>query len=82
MLGVQHCPLAWPSFKGCVLHPHTWLPGAHLMCKGEDQPKMTKGDDLDPGVVPCGDIQRKQGLGEECCQPGNARHSFASNLLR
>lgn len=52
------------------------------MGKGEDQPKMAKGDDLDPWVVPCGDIQRKLGLGEECCQPGNARHSFASNLLR
>lgn len=51
------------------------------MGRGEGQPKMTKGDDLDPRVVTCGDIQRKQGSGEECCQPGNARHCFASNLL-
>lgn len=52
------------------------------MGKGEGQPKMTKGDILDPGVVTCQDIQRKRGWGEECCQPENARPSFASNLLR
>ena len=52
------------------------------MGMGEGQPKMTKGDNLDPVAVTCQDIQRKQGWGEECCQPGNARPSSASNLLR